>query len=165
MCPCLRSPAVGRRGGGDPLAADSGAGRWSALNSAHERRCWPMYPQHCTSDTVPVRVVGTQGWRGHTAALVQARPLPTSVPGLASSVPQLHQEWAQPCQRFRRDLAHRCHICAGTGQALPHLRLSSTHAAARTYAYARTRTRVRARAHTLTPTQTHAHTRALRSAQ
>jgi hypothetical protein len=35
VCPWLRSRAVGRRGGGEPFAADSGAGRWSALNTQH----------------------------------------------------------------------------------------------------------------------------------
>ena len=128
--PRLRSRAVGRRGGGALFAADSGAGRWRALNSAHGADVGRRTLSTALLTRVPVQVVGTLGRRGHTAAL--GSPLPHRNQDLGSPLPHLRQDWAQPCppSSFCRDSP--LHLTAATsapglGSPLPHLRLSHTH--------------------------------------
>ena len=160
MGPRLRSRAVGRRGGGELFAADSGAGRWRALNSAHGADVGRRTLSTALLTLVPVQVVGTLGRCAHTAAL--GSPLPHRNRDLGSPLPHLRQDWAQPCppSSFCRDSPLQLTAATsapGLGSPLPHLRLSHTH----THMHAPPQTNAHARAHTHARRCACAHTHAL----
>ena len=155
--PRLRSRAVGRRGGCEPFAADSGAGRWRALNSAHGADVGRRTLSTALLTLVPVQVVGTLGRRGHTAAL--GSPLPHRNQDLGSPLPHLRRDWAQPCppSSFCRDspLHTAATSAPGLGSPPPSsapITHAHTHACTytdkRTHAHAHTRARGCACAHT-----------------
>jgi hypothetical protein len=141
VCPWLRSRAVGGRGGGEPSAADSGAGRWNALNCAHVAAVGRRTRSTALATRVAVRVVGTLDRRGPTAAL-----------GSGSPLPHLRRDWARPR-----------HICTGTGLTFARIciriRLTAATSAPGLDAAARARTHTHKQTRARTHTYAHIHTR------
>ena len=90
VCPWRRSSAVGRCGGGEPFAADSGAGRWSARNSARAAAVGRRTLSSAALATrAPLGVVGytRSAWAHICTGLAAA----TSPPGLGLSAAHLHR--------------------------------------------------------------------------
>jgi hypothetical protein len=155
--PWLRSPAFGRRGGGEPFAADSGAGRWSALNSAHGAPLLADVPLalHYRHGTGPSCGHARSAWAysctglRRTPAHICTRTglvRATSTPGMGSPLPTFWRGFGSPLPHLRRDWAH-----AATPVSITHTH-TRTHTCTRLHRHTRAHTHAHAHAHTHTRT-------------
>jgi hypothetical protein len=84
---------------------------WQAAFAATSRLGSPRSHMHRD----PSRICIGTGLAPPAFAPVLGLIAATSAPGLDSSLPHLHRDWAHRCHICTGTGAHRCHICTGTG--------------------------------------------------